>query len=179
MQKRIVLSAIVALCTLAGAAQAAERIVMSPVALAPNASIGENIKRECGVEGVVSKEVSQRVSERFPLAEQSQAPDQDDGETLVLKVTILAVSGFGGGSWSGAKSMAIQADVLRNGAIGASHMLSRSSKGGVFGGMSGTCAIMDRIAVALGRDVAAWLPIALATARKAPVAEPAAAQTKP
>lgn len=39
--------------------------------------------------------------------------------------------------------------------------MNRQSGGGVFGGVTGTCAIMDRIAAALGRDVAAWLPGAM------------------
>jgi len=178
MRTRIILPAIiVALCAITATAQAAERLVLWPVALAPNASIGENIRRQCGVEGTVAKEVFERVNERFPGVEQNLAPNpQVDGETLVLKVTILAVSGFGGGSWSGSKSIAIQTDILRNGTIAVSHMLTRRSSGGAFGGMSGTCPIMDRIAVALGRDVAGWLPGALATARKGPAAQPAATE---
>lgn len=177
MPLRIILPLLAALCTLAGTAQAAERLVVLPVALAPKASIGENIKRECGVEGSIAKEVFQKVSERYPGAEQNQGVDPNDAEALVLNVTILAVSGYGGGGWSGSKSIYIQAEVLRKGRVAASRMFNRASKG--FGGISGTCDIMDRIAVALGQDVGMWLHGALATARNMSIAQPAAVETKP
>lgn len=38
-----------------------------------------------------------------------------------------------------------------------STVLSRSSTGGAFSAFKGTCEILDRVAVALGKDVAKWV----------------------
>ena len=178
MRPRLFLSLLVAACTLAGTAQAAEKLVVLPAVLDSNAFVGENIRRECGIEGSVSREVLQRVGERFPDVQRNQGSSQD-GESLALKVTILAVSGAGGGSWSGPKSMSVKAEVLLNGTVAVGHVLRRSSTGGPLGGTSGTCAILDRVAVALGKDVAGWLQGALLSARNMPVAQPAPVETRP
>lgn len=144
----------------AGASMAQEKFaVLVPAVLDPNAPIGEAVKRECGVESKVGTEVYARVAERYP-AEQVASPAQA-GDRLTLKVTLLSVVGHGGGGWSGTKAIAIRADLLRDSKVIATRTLNRQSGGGAFGGLTGTCAIMDRIAVALGRDVAAWLPGAM------------------
>jgi hypothetical protein len=144
----------------AGAAVAQEQFaVLVPAVLDPSAPIGDAVKRECGVESKVGTEVFSRVAERYPAEQVANAAQA--GDRLVLKVTLLSVVGHGGGGWSGTKAIAIRADVLRDSKVIATRTMNRQSGGGVFGGVTGTCAIMDRIAVALGRDVAAWLPGAL------------------
>jgi len=130
--------------------------VLVPAVLDPNAPIGDAVRRECGVESKVGTEVFARVAERYPAEQVASAAQA--GDRLILRVTLLSVLGHGGGGWSGTKAIGIRADVLRDSKVIATRTLSRQSGGGVFGGVTGTCAIMDRIAVALGRDVAAWLP---------------------
>jgi len=154
---RFLLSGIVALC-ISQASNADERIaVVVPAVLGPDAPIGEAVKRECAVESHIGNQVFQRVSEKFPGAGEIRSPGQAEPESFILNVTILSVLGAGGGGWSGSKSISIRAEVSQNAKVVATTVLNRQSGGGVFGGVSGTCAIMDRIAVALGRDVAAWL----------------------
>jgi len=63
---------------------------------------------------------------------------------------------------------------MENGKSLAVNVLHRNSRGGVLGGVSGTCPIFERIAEALGKDVAPWLPIALAARDSARQAVPAA-----
>ena len=58
--------------------------------------------------------------------------------------------------------------MLQNSKIVATKDLKRQSGGGAFGAYTGTCPIMDRIAVALGKDVAAWLPSAFMVMKYAP-----------
>ncbi len=53
--------------------------------------------------------------------------------------------------------MTIRAEMLKGGAVVGTTVLTRSSSGGVFGGFKGTCSILDRVAGALGKDVAVWL----------------------
>ncbi|HEX7250535.1 MAG TPA: hypothetical protein VF262_09155, partial [Burkholderiales bacterium] len=77
-------------------------------------------------------------------------------------------------------AISVRADLEQNSKLHASKLLTRQSSGGAFGGMKGTCSIMERIAVALGRDVAAWVPGALATLpAAAPAPAAAAVQSAP
>lgn len=52
--------------------------------------------------------------------------------------------------------MSIRADLKKGGATIASTVFTRGS-GNPLGGFSGTCAILDRVATVLGKDVAGWL----------------------
>ena len=145
--------------------------VQVPALLDSNAPIAEAVKRDCRVEALVGDQVFLRVKERFPGAEQIS----DSGKSRpdrTLKVTIVGVLGAGGGAWSGSKAITIRAEVVQNAKTIANTTLTRQSGGGAFGGLKGTCSIMERIAVTLGKDVAAWVPAAMAMA---PAPAPAAA----
>lgn len=160
------LPGLLALC-FAQAIQANEKvIVMVPAILDANAPIIESVKRDCAVEASVGNQTLQHVRERFPGTEQSQNPTQPETDSPVLKITILNVRGVGGGSWSGTKAITIRADLTKGAQTIGSKIFLRKSGGGVLGGVSGTCAIMDRIAEALGRDVANWLPGALTITKR-------------
>ena len=159
------LTGLLGLC-IAHAVNADENIVVVvPALLDPSAPIGDKVKQDCAVDTSVGSEVFLRVSERYPGTEQTRSPEQVAPGKIVVKITLVGVLGAGGGAWSGAKSITIRAEVLQNAKVIGTRNLSRQSSGGAFGGFSGTCAIMERIAVALGRDVAGWLPIALTMAK--------------
>ena len=131
-------------------------LVQVPAVYDSAAPVGDAVRRECGIESMVGNHVFREVSARFPASLQIQKPGTDDSEKYLM-LTILAVQGVGGGSWSGSKSITIRADLLQNGKPIATKVLNRGSRGGAFGGMSGTCSIMERIAGALGRDTVAWV----------------------
>lgn len=133
-------------------------LVQVPAVLDPAAPIAPAVKSQCAVELLIGNHVYQQVSQRIPHAEQV-ADGSKAGSDKFLKLTILAVHGVGGGSWSGPKSMTIRADLMQRGRTLQSKVLQRHSGGGVFGGLTGTCPIMERIAVTLGKDVAGWLPV--------------------
>lgn len=135
-------------------------LVQVPAVLDSGAPIAESVKRECGVESLVGNHVFQKVSESFGGT--GLLPEgENTGPGKVLQLTILSVQGMGGGSWSGSKAVTIRAQLSENGkAVGAT-VLRRRSRGGMLGGLSGTCPIIERIAIALGQDVAKWLPHAL------------------
>jgi hypothetical protein len=157
----LVLGGLAALCAgqLSGAQE--KVVVMVPAALDPNAPISDAARRECNVDTHVGTQVFQRVGEKYPGTEQVASADGLAPDKTFLKVTLMSVVGHGGGGWSGSKAISIRADVLRGTKVIATQRMNRQSGGGAFGGVMGTCAIFERIAGALGRDVAAWLPAAL------------------
>lgn len=156
-----ILAGMAALCAAQLSSADEKFVVMVPAALDPNAPISDAVKRECNVDTNLATQIFQRVGERYPGTEQVSKPDPLGADRTFVKVTLMNVVGHGGGGWSGPKAITIRADVLRVPKVVATRTMNRQSGGGAFGGVMGTCAIMDRIAAALGRDVAAWLPAAL------------------
>ena len=151
---------IFALALAAGAFQAHANdrlLVQVPAALDPSAPINANVRSECNVQTLVGNAVFSEVKQRWPGAEAAAAP-RDTGGAKALRLTITSARGVGGGAYSGPKSMNLKVDLTQNGKVLQSTVLHRDSFGGVWGGMKGTCSIFERVAVALGKDVAAWLP---------------------
>lgn len=159
------LSGMLALCVAQASLADDKIVVVVPAILDPGAPIGEAVKRECAVETSVGNQIFQRVNERFPGTDQTSNPGHARPGAVVLKATLISVQGAGGGGWSGSKSITLRAEIFQDTKPVGSKILVRHSTGGVLGGVSGTCAIMDRIAGALGRDVTAWLPGALIAAK--------------
>jgi hypothetical protein len=157
---------------LAAAARSEERfLVQVPAVYDPAAPVAESVRRECAIESLIGNHVFMHVSTVFPNALQVQNPGKGERDRY-LTLTVLAVQGVGGGAWSGGKSITIRADLLQDGKTVSTKVLNRGSRGGAFGGFSGTCQIMERIAVALGRDTAAWLRTLAPGAPSSPVPDP-------
>lgn len=139
------------------AASANERLFLQvPAMLDPAAPIPAAVKNECALEMLLGNYALSAIGRRIGSVQSVAAPEQA-GIDKMVQLTIIAVHGFGGGGWSGSKSMSVRADLMKGGSTVGSTVLTRSSRGGAFGGFSGTCAIFDRVAGALGKDVAAWL----------------------
>jgi len=160
LNKGIAVAGLVGCCaSFSPNAPAQEKIFITPAAFGPNVQIVDSVKRECELEEKVDEWVYESVSKKYPgTARAKKAGDAGTGK--VLKLTITNVVGVGGGAYSGAKSMTLQAELIQGGKVVASTTKNRASGGGAFGGMKGTCAIFGRVAKALGADVAAWLPSA-------------------
>jgi hypothetical protein len=175
--KAIVMGAVA--MTLAGVAHAEERfLVQVPAVYDSAAPVTDSVRRECGIESLIGNHVFMQVSASFPKSLQVQTPGKGDREKYLM-LTVLAVQGVGGGAWSGGKSITIRADLLQEGKTVSTKVLSRGSRGGAFGGFSGTCQIMERIAGALGRDTAAWLRALAPSAPSSPVPDsPPATEAK-
>lgn len=144
----------------AGLAQASETFVVQvPAVYSPTASVVRPVREQCAIEGLIGNNVFERVSDRYPGSTPLDAAPQDPASKY-LKLTILDVFGVGGGGWSGPKSITIRADLIQSGRILGSAVLKRTSvNGGILGPFKGTCGFMERIAEALGKDVAARLPL--------------------
>jgi hypothetical protein len=149
--------AMLAACLAGSTVHAQDKLLVQvPAILDPAAPIVESVRRECGVELLVGNLAFQRVSRVFPAAAQITDAGKA-GSDHVLRLTILSVHGIGGGAWTGSKSMTVRADVVKDAAVLRTTVLQRSSTGGMWGGMRGTCGILERIATALGQDAANWL----------------------
>jgi len=141
-------------------AQAQEKIMVQvPAVLDAGSGVGDTVKRDCGLESLMGSHAFQSVNKKFPGSTRVEKAEGEQGK--VLRLTITSVIGAGGGAWSGPKTMTVRADLLQSGKVIASTVKSRSSGGGAFGGMKGTCQIFERVMTTLGADVAAWLPSAL------------------
>jgi hypothetical protein len=130
-------------------------LVQVPAVFDTQANVGSNIRGECEVDNLVGNHVYGKVSEHFPGTLPIKDPAKA-GPDKVLTLTILTATGAGGGAWSGAKRITLRADLMQNGQLIRSLVKQRHSRGGVFS-LSGTCAILERDAQALGMDVVLWL----------------------
>ena len=131
-------------------------LVQVPAIYDAQAAVAQRIRNECALETLVGNHVFERVSEKFPASLQIKDPAAA-GPDRVLHLTILSAHGAGGGGWSGPKSITMRADLVQNGKVLQTTVKRRSSTGGMFGGMSGTCSILERDARALAVDIAKWL----------------------
>lgn len=156
MQRSHVVFLISALAAALPAHAAETLFVQVPAVFDTNARVPSNIRRECGVDTLLGNQALARISARIGNVQAVDKPEQAGGANLLV-LTITSADGFGGGGWSGPKSLSIRADLMQNGvALGTTNLI-RSSKGGMFGGFKGTCAIFDRITETLGNDVSKWL----------------------
>jgi hypothetical protein len=75
----------------------------------------------------------------------------------VLQLEFTNILGFGGGAWSGPKSVTVTGKLYENGQLIGNFVASRYSTGGAFAGFKGTCSILGRCIETLGVDIARWL----------------------
>ncbi|MCL1826302.1 MAG: hypothetical protein FWG26_10305 [Betaproteobacteria bacterium] len=137
-------------------ASASERLFLQiPAKLDPSAPIPTAVKNECALEMLLGNYALSAINQRIGSVQSVSAPEQA-GIDKIVQLTIISAYGAGGGGWSGSKSASIRVDISKEGTIVGSTVLTRSSKG-VVGMYGGTCALFDRIARALGKDVAVWL----------------------
>ncbi len=147
--KRLLSCAVLGAAMLGSAAQAAP-MLLSPVRYDPAASVPDKVREECRIDFQLESEISNALARRFKLP--SGKTTSTDGETV--RATITYVLGTAAGSWSGPKSITILVELLNNGKVERSTKLHRTS---LPFGFRGTCAILDRDARSLGKDVVKWV----------------------
>lgn len=130
--------------------------VQVPAIISPSARIPAAVREQCGVDTLLGDSALSAIGKRYPSVHSVTAPEQAGGGTFV-QLTVISVDGYGGGGWSGPKTMTIKAEILKGGAVAGTTVLTRASKGGIFGPVKGTCSILERVAGALGKDVATWM----------------------
>jgi hypothetical protein len=99
---------------------------------------------------------------------------EEAGNEKVVVLTIMMAQGFGGGGWSGAKSMVVKASLRQGGVSLASKEFRRTTHtlGGMF---SGTCPMFQKVAESIGGDTAVWLK----RGEAAKIVNPGATQADP
>jgi hypothetical protein len=130
--------------------------VQTPAILDPSVSIPAAAKTECSVETLLGNYALSEIERRVGSAQFVTAPEQS-GSGKLVQLTIISVQGYEGGAWGASKSMSVRVDVRKEGTTIGSTVLTRRFRGGAFKGAYGTCESINRIAVALGKDVAVWL----------------------
>ncbi|STQ91342.1 hypothetical protein [Iodobacter fluviatilis] len=128
----------------------------TPVLYLPDASVIKRVKEECNVEELLTKRVGSSLA-HLNRAEGTVSADVTRVDGNVLRLRIARVTGVGGGGFSGPKSITVVAELLENGKVQRQSRLNRWSVGGFWGGFRGTCSILDRTAIAIGKDLARWV----------------------
>lgn len=132
--------------------------VQVPAAMDPAAPIPAAVRNECAVDMLLGNHALSSMGKNG-FATQSATNQEQAGNNKFVQLTVLSVHGFGGGGWSGSKSMTIRADIKQGPSTLKSTVLSRSSTGGAFSAFKGTCEILGRVTAALGKDVAKWVSL--------------------
>lgn len=126
-----------------------------PVQYGPNAFVVPRIKAECDLEREMAAGAEAGITKRYgPVA--VAAMNEDVGNEKVVSITIASVDAVGGGQWTGPKSMTVMAELKQGETVLGAKTFSRATgHGGLFAG--GTCAMLHKVARALGSDVGVWL----------------------
>lgn len=138
-----------------------------PAELDRDAPIAQAVLAECNIESTVGNAVYAGVKRRFPDAQMLRKRGGTE-----LRLTLLAVRGVGPGPWT-PRSIDLRADLVRDGKLVDTNVFHRAA-GGSFGRIRGSCEFFARLSTLLGRDVAKWLPSAMA--RATPADAPALAE---
>jgi hypothetical protein len=117
----------------------------------PAADVPQKVKDECRLDYQLQSEISNAIVHYFKSP--NGTTTSTDGQ--VVRATITYVLGTAGGAWSGPKAVAIRVELLNNGKVERSAKLHRTSAFSM--GFKGTCAILDKDARALGKDVVKWI----------------------
>ena len=119
--------------------------------------IASNIKTECSELGQQFSEATKRYleAENWKVNFVDNAGKATKGTSIKLQITnaVSAGNAFMGHS----KSVAILAELYKDGKLIDSYTASRNSGGGFAGGFKGSCSILHRCVNTLGSDVAKWL----------------------
>jgi hypothetical protein len=126
-------------------------LVIKRVVYSPNAVIREAIINECDLPSKLSASIKSATESQYPRVEDDPANAGEQAD--ILNVEITHADGAGGGAWTGPKSVAIKATLVKQGKVVGDFKASRIAEGGGYG----TCAILQRCTRKLGRDIADWL----------------------
>ncbi len=134
-----------------GATQIPEGEVVHVLAatFAEGSHASEAVQTECGLQEKLPQYV-----ERYSKGRAVFDADADPSSGRVIELTLTDVVAPAGGAFSGPKHMKVVARALQDGTEVDTFEIDRSTTAGGYG----NCDMLARIAAALGKDVARWLP---------------------
>jgi hypothetical protein len=131
-----------------------------PLLVSPNASYGsavaDNIKAECGLAEAQSKAVLEALA-AAGVSAQAAGSDAVPKQGRYLQLRIESALSAGNAFTGHRKQVTTSAHLFQNGKEIGQTTQSRDSMGGVFGGYKGSCNVLRRCAVTLGKDIAGWV----------------------
>ena len=128
--------------------------IVSPIPYADDSGATANVKEECALDTRLPEFIEKAAGRRIDVVIGPAPEEGAEGTFLYMEIT--HVLGFGGGAWSGPKSVTATGELVQNGEVIGSFTSSRYSTGGAFGGFKGTCSILGRCIQAMGKDIAKW-----------------------
>ncbi|MFC5474723.1 hypothetical protein [Paraherbaspirillum soli] len=137
---------------------AGNTLLETPVTYHPDAGVVESVKNECHIEDMLARRVGPVLAKLNKTGDGTIATGTKTAGADLLRLQITHVLGVGGGAWSGPKAITVTADLLdEHGKVTRHTKINRWSMGGMWGGFKGTCSILDRSAVAIGKDLGRWV----------------------
>lgn len=118
--------------------------------------IDHRITSECTAIGSIMSESLAEAAQNKGV-EIVRAEDRPDGKSDYAKIEIVNAVSYGNAFIGHAKGITVSAELFRNGKSVHKTSFNRNSGGGFFGGFKGSCAVLNRTAKVLGRDMAVWL----------------------
>jgi hypothetical protein len=150
--KSACLALLIAFVPCAGFGQA---LLVSPAA-AYGTAIADNIKAECKLSETQSESVVKYLS-AAGIPAQAAASDAVPASGRFLQLRIESAMSAGSAFTGHRKQVTTSAHLFENGKEVAQTTLSRDSTGGAFGGYKGSCNVLRRCAIVLGKDIAGWV----------------------
>jgi len=154
--------AVLAICAPVVAFAETGSLLISPTAaFSEPDGVADNIKAECNLPTYQAEAVRRQIESqgiKVGITEKDEIPPT--GKFLQLRI-VNAVSS--GNAFLGhRKQVVVLVKLFENGKELAKSTLSRDSRGGFGAGFKGSCAVLERCADTLGKDVAEWLKPKLA-----------------
>jgi hypothetical protein len=132
-------------------------VLETPVTYHPDASVVDNVKKECKLEEQFEKRIGAILAKANRAGNGTVEKGNVLKEASLLRLQITHVLGVGGGAWSGPKAITVSADLIENDKVVRHTKINRWSVGGMFGGFKGTCSILNRDVEAIGKDLSKWI----------------------
>lgn len=153
--KRLLLTA---LCLSSTVAFANDQVLLeTPITYLPEAGVVQSVKDECQIESMLARRVGDVLRKTEKSDNVTIAAGASAGDAKVLRLQISHVLGVGGGAWTGPKAITVVASLLDGGKVVRQTKINRWTTGGMWGSFKGTCSILERSAVAIGKDLGRWV----------------------
>lgn len=132
-----------------------QALLVSPAA-GYGTAVADNIKAECKLSETQSEAVLKQLA-AAGIPAQAAASDAVPATGRYLQLRIESAMSAGNAFTGHRKQVTTSAHLFENGKEVAQTTLSRDSGGGAFGGYKGSCNVLRRCAITLGKDIAGWV----------------------